>query len=231
MPKLKERTPYKVLTLDLAGTGRENAIQSPWTIRGIVDQIVAKYGAKLAAENQIVLVGISLGGMVACELAHRYPTLISQVILINSSSRLSPLTQRLYPRQWLRLLRALISPLELREKIILQMTSQSSPKTQDPTLQRFISFQIDQPVARAVFWAQVTAAARFALPKLVQQVSILASKGDQLVAPSCSQRLADFFVAKLHYHPRAGHDLSLDDPDWLVDRLNSLIENNRKNSA
>ena len=42
---------------------------------------------------------------------------------------------------------------------------------------------------------------------------------DRLVSPRCSQRLAAAWKVPLALHPSAGHDLPLDDPDWLLAQL------------
>jgi hypothetical protein len=48
---------------------------------------------------------------------------------------------------------------------------------------------------------------------------VLSSRGDQLVHPRCSARLAYAWNAEHHEHPWAGHDLPHDDPEWIFQRL------------
>jgi alpha-beta hydrolase superfamily lysophospholipase len=50
-------------------------------------------------------------------------------------------------------------------------------------------------------------------------VLVLNGAADRLVDPRCSRALAARWGAELHVHPHAGHDLPLDEPEWLVDRL------------
>ena len=45
---------------------------------------------------------------------------------------------------------------------------------------------------------------------------LLNGAGDRLVDPRCSDRIAAAFGLPLHRHPRAGHDLPLDAPDWVA---------------
>jgi len=40
-----------------------------------------------------------------------------------------------------------------------------------------------------------------------------------LVKSSASRRIAERWKVPLIEHPQAGHDLSLDDPQWIVDLL------------
>jgi predicted alpha/beta hydrolase family esterase len=45
---------------------------------------------------------------------------------------------------------------------------------------------------------------------------VLRSLGDQMVSPHCSAALARHWACALWEHPSAGHDLALDDPQWLA---------------
>jgi hypothetical protein len=46
--------------------------------------------------------------------------------------------------------------------------------------------------------------------------------GDRLAHPTCSGRLAEALAAPLVVHPTAGHELPLDDPDWLLAQLHDF---------
>ena len=50
-------------------------------------------------------------------------------------------------------------------------------------------------------------------------ILLLASLGDRLVSPRCSERIARAWNAPLRMRPDAGHDLPLDDPDWVLGQL------------
>ena len=68
---------------------------------------------------------------------------------------------------------------------------------------------------------QLAAAARYAPPAKppATPLLLLASAGDSLVSPHCSERLAEQWKLALRLHPNAGHDLPLDDPDWVVEQI------------
>ena len=53
---------------------------------------------------------------------------------------------------------------------------------------------------------------------------LLASAQDALVSPRCSQRIAADWYLPLAMHPDAGHDLPLDDPQWLLRRISEWWE-------
>ncbi|MBK7793953.1 MAG: hypothetical protein IPJ62_16665, partial [Betaproteobacteria bacterium] len=50
-------------------------------------------------------------------------------------------------------------------------------------------------------------------------VLILASANDALVDPRCSQALAEAWRATIAVHPKAGHDLPLDDGPWVAEQV------------
>jgi predicted alpha/beta hydrolase family esterase len=74
------------------------------------------------------------------------------------------------------------------------------------------------PVARRNALRQLAAAARFRAPGRppAMPVLVLASTCDRLVDASCSRAVAKAWNADLIEHPRAGHDLALDDGPWLA---------------
>jgi len=68
---------------------------------------------------------------------------------------------------------------------------------------------------------QLLAAARFRAPEVAPPAPllVLCSRGDRLVDPQCSIRLAAAWNARLAVHPTAGHDLPLDDGPWVAARV------------
>jgi len=56
---------------------------------------------------------------------------------------------------------------------------------------------------------------------------LLASAGDQLVSLKCSQALAAAWQCPIQTHPWAGHDLPLDDPPWVIARVQAWLSHKR----
>jgi pimeloyl-ACP methyl ester carboxylesterase len=48
---------------------------------------------------------------------------------------------------------------------------------------------------------------------------VIWSEKDRLVSSHCSQNIAKKFDASCFTHPTAGHDLPLDEPEWLTQIL------------
>ncbi|MGB1092828.1 MAG: hypothetical protein ACPGYX_11945, partial [Oceanobacter sp.] len=53
----------------------------------------------------------------------------------------------------------------------------------------------------------------------IEKVFLYVSMKDRLVSASCSSKLAQGWQKPVIQHSWAGHDLTLDDPKWLADRL------------
>jgi pimeloyl-ACP methyl ester carboxylesterase len=76
----------------------------------------------------------------------------------------------------------------------------------------------ERPVRPANALRQLAAAARYSASPMrpATPTLVLTSARDRLVDSSCSRKLAQAWQAGLAVHPSAGHDLPLDDPDWLI---------------
>jgi hypothetical protein len=50
----------------------------------------------------------------------------------------------------------------------------------------------------------------------------LASQNDGVVSPLCTRELARVYGCRYEEHPSAGHDLPLDAPGWLCERIDAF---------
>lgn len=225
LPKIREAFPeHQFYPVDLPGTGVHFKDRSPATIADIrhhVQQQVAHIPKPYS------LLALSLGGMVALDWAQNaLEGEIQHLVLINTSSGFSPPWQRMKPTAWPRLLR-IISRRELfdRERDILALSS-NRPLTPAITKQWY-SIQRQRPVSATNVLRQVSAAARFRpdSKRPLTSALVLSSKGDRLVDWRCSQALEQRWQWLLKRHPDAGHDLPLDDPDWIIGQLRAFLGN------
>ncbi|MBI1752564.1 MAG: alpha/beta hydrolase [Acidobacteria bacterium] len=207
----------RILALDLPGNGAFHRLASPLTVQGMVAH------ARARLEDQGVappyhLLALSLGGMVATAWAEAFPGEIAGCVLINTSFRgFSPLGRRLRPRAWLSLLRMPLAPsAEGRERLLFRLTSRREPG--DPPLWRiWAEIRRSRPVYLRNALRQMLAAARFKAPgQAPAPTLVLASTRDGLVASRCSLDIARRWACALAVHPWAGHDLPLDDGDWVA---------------
>jgi pimeloyl-[acyl-carrier protein] methyl ester esterase len=204
-------------TLDLPGMGSRCHETSPTTIPAIRRQVQLRSGF---LNEPFLLVGLSLGGMVALDWASEDSTPIAGVVAINSSCAWNPPWQRLQANRWLEVLKLLgTADAQSRETRILDLTSNRSHP--NALLAYWQHLQAERPVSRTNAFRQILAASRYRprSEKPSTPVLLLASEADRLVSYHCSETLARRWQCPLQKHNWAGHDLPLDDPQWVIGKL------------
>lgn len=217
-----------VFLADLPGNGRHWRHPSPTSIPAMTEFVrTDAINAPDGAIEPCYLLAISLGGMVALDWLHRHPAEIAGVVLVNTSLRnLSPLSQRLSWRAWPKLFRLTVErDVYARERAILALTCRLVEATPARLNARVEAYQ-QHPISKPNLIRQLAAAARFAPPsqKPGKPVLLLNSLGDQLVSPGCSAAIAQAWGLGLSTHPQAGHDLPLDDSDWVIAEVRQWLD-------
>ena len=210
-----------VVALELPGNGARHRERSPDS----VEQMVAACRQSLVDaghEPPYVLMGLSLGAMVATAWTHSQPDELEGVVLINGSSRaLSPWHRRLRWQSIPSVLRIFATrDAAARERLVLRLTARHPPLRYADLVADWAAWWREHPVEPRNALRQWLAAARFTgrSTRPPMPVLVLASEGDALVDPRCSKQLAKAWRAELRVHPTAGHDLPLDAPDWVVEQ-------------
>lgn len=214
-----------IVTPDLPGNGSRCHEASPVTVDGMVAALRAELAAGGIA-GPVNVLALSLGAMVATQWRARYPDDIARCVLINTSMRpFSPFYQRLRWRNYPAIVRELVfgHPAS-REALILRLTS--ARHGDDAALRRqWQAWQQECPVTRANALRQLLAASRYRAPVTGSGGSLLVLNGacDRLVDPRCSERLAQAWRVTLRTHPEAGHDLPLDEGEWVAAQVAAWI--------
>lgn len=211
-----------IVTLDLPGNGARNEEASPTQVEHMAEACRAELRAR-GLHPPYHLLAMSLGAMVAGAWAAAHAEEVAAAVLINTSLRpFSPLHQRLRPRAYPPLLRlALPGATAIDwERTVLALTSKLAPN-RDALLRQWTTWRERHPVSRRNALRQLWAASRYRAPPQRPAVPllVLASAADQLVDPACSRRLATQWRTAYGEHPRAGHDLPLDDGEWVAARV------------
>ncbi len=209
----------RVVTIDLPGFGRNSDIDCPIDMREMVSFLIAR----TQGLQSINILAVSLGGLIALNWASADGR-IASVTAVNSSSRLNRFHQRIRFANAVSLLRLFIGKddEQAKEEKILSIVSNCEQKSKQvlslwSEITRRRPIQINQ-VLRQLYLA---ATAPLIRPELLSncRLTFLASNCDKLVSPLCSHSLASYYQARLLVHPTAGHDLPLDDPQWLLGQL------------
>jgi len=110
-PLARERTVY---ALDLLGFGASQKVAAPYSTSELwADQVYDFW--RTLVQRPAVLVGNSIGSLVAMGVAARYPDAVKGLVFVNlpDASVLGP------PNPWQRVLRQMIQPMEILVKAIL----------------------------------------------------------------------------------------------------------------
>ncbi|MBC76730.1 MAG: hypothetical protein CME64_12015 [Halobacteriovoraceae bacterium] len=223
----------KVLLLDIPGTGTRCDELSPSNFDQMISQIREEYLSK-KAPGSTTIIAQSLGGMLAKRWSELHPQEFDRMILINSSFKgINPIHKRLRPKAWLDFLNIFINQkLEQREKLILKLVSNDIEK-QNENLKSWCEIQTSAPVKKVSFINQILAAVTFNPSKIAPdtQLMLIASKGDRLCSYECSMELSKRWGVPVELHPDAGHDLPIDAPNWLIERIESFIHSPGSNHS
>jgi pimeloyl-ACP methyl ester carboxylesterase len=229
--RLAAHAPHlKLHYLDLPGVGTENARECPDSITAIRIDVAKRFHERVAQgkfpKGPWSLMAISMGGMVAIDWVAAEPDLFQNFVVINTSAAD---VARVFERFRFRHLPEMIYALatgepERSERLILKIVSNRFQEM-DSLLSEQIRWRKERPVSRKTFVRQILSAARFRLPnsRLKPRTVLISSEGDRLVSPLCSARLAERLGVPRISHPWSGHDIPVDDPEWLAQRLREIL--------
>ncbi|SEK37641.1 Lysophospholipase, alpha-beta hydrolase superfamily [Roseateles sp. YR242] len=205
--------------LDLPGNGRLCQVDSPTRVADMVEACRTELKRRGVPTPYHVL-AMSLGAMVASDWASRYPKELEAVVLVNTSLRpFSAFFRRLRPSNYWSLLALSLFRLSLRQREarVLAMTTRLQ-RQPEQVLDHWVSLQREHPVRRRNALRQLLAAVRYRAsfnPPFAPML-LLCSQGDELVDWRCSQAISRAWGVPLRLHAQAGHDLPLDDGDWVA---------------
>ena len=232
LPLLRAAFPAdRFFCLDQPGCGPR--WQEPSPVR-ITKTVAAVRGDYLALQQKGALgqrpcyfLSLSLGGMIAVVWGQQHADEFQGAVLINTSL---PGINRFYDRLRPRHLLVMIAPrrldsIEARERQILQLVS-NEPAVQALLLPSWVNIQQRRPVTGRNYICMLLSATSFTAPlrSPFTHTLILKSQRDRLVNSRCSDQIAAAWQVPLRAHKTAGHDLSSDDPRWIVEQLRAWRE-------
>ncbi|MFT5788318.1 MAG: pimeloyl-ACP methyl ester carboxylesterase [Shewanella sp.] len=210
-----------VIALDTLGNGTLSQYTSPLNITAYARALVQKLEG-----HDNCIIGLSMGGMIALEMARLAPQKVSKVVVINASAvNLSPWYARLN-------LKAIVTA-------YLGRVKQGEVHWLECTALKLSSERYGDDQAMCEHWSelrlgnrskmqnvvrQIWACANFQAPdKLQQPVFVFNGSLDRLVNPRCSVELALYYQTELIEFEQAGHDISLDSPAALIAQLKKVL--------
>ena len=135
---------YRVVTYDLRGHGRSSKPPGPYSMRTFAEDTAALLAALEAAPAHVV--GISMGGMIAFELAVCYPDLLKSLVIVNSVPDMRVTSPREYLEMWPRFL--ILKALGVR-RMGMALGKRLFPKTEQEEQRRIFAERWAQNDKRA----------------------------------------------------------------------------------
>jgi pimeloyl-ACP methyl ester carboxylesterase len=214
----------QVIALDFPGIGTENQREFPLSMAALVEDLRAR--ARIAAGEKVTIFSMSLGSMCALQWASMHPGEIAGLVVVNTSAaNLSSVTDRASWFAWKSFGKIFASRNVFeRERHVLELTS--NLKTDRGDLVEFwASFAPPKRDFLRTASKQLWVASRFSAPaSLSVPLLVLSSSADRLVSAKCSAVLARRYGVENHVHLKGGHDLILDDPEWIIQRTAEWAE-------
>jgi len=213
--------------VDLLGTGVHHRETSPLYIEELTQR--AREDALKIADPPYFLLSLSMGSMVAYDWERKFSKDVEGLILMNPSFRnFSPFYQRLRWQIYPDLISSTFSrdPVE-REKRILRIISQNKEKHEEAAKIR-VKIREQRPVTLVNMVRQTIASSLYAAKDGAPEAPtlLLSGAGDHMVDPKCSKEIAKAWKIPHRIHPWAGHNLTLDDPEWVIESILEWLSEN-----
>jgi pimeloyl-ACP methyl ester carboxylesterase len=215
----------RVTTIDIPGAGEYFQETAPLSVNAMVSKMREKYLRTRKEGEEIILVSISLGGMISTCWMKNHPQDFHRAILINTSfGGISPMFHRLKPKAFLFLLKVPLLKGRQKEKRIIDLVLNHYER-RAPVLDCWEQVENLRPVNTANALRQLYAASRFSCGDFRPDIPVLllASTQDRMVNVECSRAISRKWGFKLVEHPTGGHELSNDDPAWVVKQIHSFV--------
>ncbi|MDP7319377.1 MAG: alpha/beta hydrolase [Bacteriovoracaceae bacterium] len=213
----------EIILLELEGNGKKNNQKSYLSVEKNYQKLRQEWLLKRKSTNNWNIIAVSLGAMVGMLWDSKHQDFKHSFYINTSSADLAhPLERLSWPvvKQAYAILRQKNS--KDYERRVLELTTQMT-KIDTKLLTKWDQIHRLAPTTRLNLIRQLFAASRYIAPiKLNSKGNFIASKKDILAKYTCSQKLAKKLNASFFLHPQAGHDLPLDDPQWLIE----VIKNN-----
>ncbi|MFN0094666.1 MAG: alpha/beta fold hydrolase [Dehalococcoidia bacterium] len=218
---------FRVTTFDNRGAGRTSALDEPYSMRGMADDTAALMAELGIAKAHVV--GASMGGMVAQELAINHPERVDRLVIACSRARASELRRKVAVAQ-----RALWEAGIPRDAIaaIQQPWGSTGAILQDeflPIERLALAAKDPYPIQKHAYLRQLDATIAHdtydRLSTIVAPTLVLVGAEDVLTPPYESEEIARLIPgAKLQILPRGGHGFSGEYPDQFNRAVRTFLQ-------
>lgn len=215
----------EVVCIDLLGTGLSRSVLGRGRIADFAKDVV--HTINQLGYARVDLVGISLGGMVAIEVAAR-SSIVNKLAVLASSS-LGHGQTRIYPKALARLLWSLRKRTPSNSELAPYLVSPATLKARPHLPQQWDELWRQEGFSMVPVLRQLFAAAMFRGKSSIAQLNIpilfMASKGDALVPWQNTVKLWEGAkLGQLVLLEEYGHDFPTEAPDEVIAHLSSFLD-------
>jgi pimeloyl-ACP methyl ester carboxylesterase len=213
---------FRVLFYDNRGIGESDVPPGPYTARQLAEDAVAVLDAEGVERADVV--GASLGGMAAQELAIGFPDRVSRLVLVCTTP--GGLTSHPMPRQTVELM--LSAPTLPPETALRRFVENAlAPGASAELVERILALRLANPFDPEGWQAQAAAGAAFdaldRLSRIEAPTLVVTGTEDVVVDPRNSELLAATIpTARLERVP-GGHLFFWEDPDRFVTLVKEFL--------
>ena len=211
----------RILSFDAPGIGGSQPSRRPMRLPELAD-LTRDLIAELGYERLDVL-GHSMGGMVALELAHRAPEQVGRLVLCNTAAGL-PIVPALNPLAY----GAVLTPFRSR---LLVSAAAGGRTARDPALTKTMADSRPDRPSWTGLWRQLYATPGWSgwpwLHRVSHPTLVVAGSKDPLI-PAANSRLLAWRMpnATLRIVDGGGHMLAIDQPEELAELIEAFALNN-----
>jgi 3-oxoadipate enol-lactonase len=213
---------YRPLAVDIPGFGKSPYDGRSWNIRGVANQLEILLGELIT--EPVHVVGLSMGGTIAQQLAFDAPHMIRSLVLVSTFAKLRPETLR----GWLYFLRRffLVNFVGLQAQA-RAVARQIFPDPNQEQLREILLESISQADPRAYRRAMASLGLFNSTRRLLEinaPTLIITGENDTTVTPARQRLLvAGIPTARQVIIPRAGHAVPVEQADaFNIELLNFL---------
>jgi 3-oxoadipate enol-lactonase len=221
--KLRRR--FRVVLVDNRGTGRSDRADGWFRVADMAGDIVAVLDDAEIRKTHVL--GVSLGGMVAQDLAAGHPERVGGLVLVSTTPGWTVAYPM--PAASVRLIAATggMSRDEALRRHAENALSARSAERRPDLVGRLVDLQRSRPAGRRAWSAQATAGARYTRPPRTPvraRTLVLHGDADAVVDPRNGRLLARRIPgARLVMFPELGHLLWWEDPDGFAAAVTSFL--------
>ncbi|HVZ42565.1 MAG TPA: alpha/beta hydrolase [Ramlibacter sp.] len=204
---------YRAVAWDMPGYGHSAPIE-PYTFKGLAQSCIALIESLKCGE--VVLLGHSMGGMVAQEVVARRPELVAKLVLCGTSPSFGKPDgdwQREFVAERTAPLDAGRSMAELAEELVPRMVGPAS-LPEGVRLATHCMSLVPECTYRRALECLVTFDRRASLPRIQVPTLLVSGQYDRNAPPSMMKRMADAIAGSTYREMRGvGHLQNLEAPD------------------